>query len=47
MKCEVMGLKENSDLIIHHSFDKSDIKLKLSKYFDSQHYMTFKPSDKL
>lgn len=46
MKCEVIGLKEDDGLIIHHSFVKSDIKLKLSRYFDSQHYMTFKPSDK-
>lgn len=47
MACEVMGLKEDKELIVHHSFVKSDVKLKLSKYYDSQHYMTFKPSDKL
>lgn len=47
MKCEVHGVLEESDIIIHHSFDKSDVKLKLSRYFDSEHYMVLKPSDML
>lgn len=46
MKCDVLGLKEDSELIIHHSFETSDTKLKLSRYYDSEHFMTFKPSDK-